>query len=144
MAPVALIPDASVVVKWFAPEPDRAAAVRLRDLYLAGELDLVIPDLLYYEVANALRFSRLVPPGDAADSLADLFAMELLEEPLTERLAVDAWRVAHEAGITFYDAAYLAVARKRNGVVVTADREFVRKARSRRVASLADAVAALD
>jgi predicted nucleic acid-binding protein len=42
--------DASVVVKWFLPEPDAEAARRLR----RRDLDCSSPDLLLLEVSNVL------------------------------------------------------------------------------------------
>jgi predicted nucleic acid-binding protein len=48
--------NASVAVKWFVSEKDADKALRLRDSYLTGSLELAAPTLIYYEVANALRF----------------------------------------------------------------------------------------
>ena len=47
-----LVVDASVVIKWFVPEPFSLEARRILDDYRAGSLDLVAPDLLNAEVGN--------------------------------------------------------------------------------------------
>jgi len=47
--------DASVVLKWFVNEEDSDKAVRLRKQYYLGEREIVVPDLLLFEVSNALR-----------------------------------------------------------------------------------------
>lgn len=53
--------DASVALKWFVDEPDSAPALALRNAHIAGQSPLVAPDLLIYEVANALLHnSRLL------------------------------------------------------------------------------------
>ncbi|MEM4766042.1 MAG: type II toxin-antitoxin system VapC family toxin, partial [Nitrososphaerota archaeon] len=52
-----LVLDASVAVKWFNVEPLREKALIIRDRYVNGEIELIAPDLLYYEVANALRYN---------------------------------------------------------------------------------------
>jgi predicted nucleic acid-binding protein len=46
--------DASVVLKWFLPEPDSAAADFLLEKFLNDEVELVAPDLILVEAASAL------------------------------------------------------------------------------------------
>ena len=49
--------DTSVVLKWFRKaEIDRDKALHLRSEYLNGKLRIIIPGLLFYEVANVLRY----------------------------------------------------------------------------------------
>ncbi|MEM1980534.1 MAG: type II toxin-antitoxin system VapC family toxin, partial [Candidatus Caldarchaeum sp.] len=52
-----LVLDANVAVKWFNVEPLRKEALTIRSKYASGEIDLIAPDLLHYEVANALRYN---------------------------------------------------------------------------------------
>ena len=49
--------DASVVIKWFSEEEYTDIAVKLRDGFFKGCNELVVPDLLLYEVSNALRYN---------------------------------------------------------------------------------------
>lgn len=114
-----LVPDASVVVKWYLPERDHEAARDLRDGYLDGDHDLAAPALLPFEVINALHYSgyydddRLV---EAATSIAG-YDIELL--PFAESGAVA--RVAQGLGVTIYDASYVALAESLSGRAYTAD-----------------------
>ena len=48
--------DSSVVVKWFSEEEDTEKALRIRDAFVAGQLEIIVTQLLYCEVANALRY----------------------------------------------------------------------------------------
>ena len=48
--------DASIAVKWFVAERDSEKALTLRGMYEREKIELVAPSLIYYEVANALRF----------------------------------------------------------------------------------------
>ena len=50
-----LVLDASVVVKWFTKEEDKDLAIEYRDQFLTGEIDIALPDLILYELANVLR-----------------------------------------------------------------------------------------
>jgi predicted nucleic acid-binding protein len=60
-----VVVDASAVCKWFIPETDSSAAIALRDAHVGGRIRLLAPDLLSYEVANALRHH----PGMSGDRL---------------------------------------------------------------------------
>ena len=62
--------DASVALKWVIPEVLSAEADRVRD----GDDDVLAPDLLLVEVANALRkktIAREISPREA-DTALDL------------------------------------------------------------------------
>ncbi|MEM4251422.1 MAG: type II toxin-antitoxin system VapC family toxin, partial [Candidatus Bathyarchaeia archaeon] len=50
------VPDASVAVKWFVEERDSSNALRLKQLFESGRIDLEAPSLLWYELASAIRF----------------------------------------------------------------------------------------
>jgi len=53
-----MILDASVILKWFIEEKDTDKALKIRDDYVAGKIDIEIPDLLIYELANVLRYKQ--------------------------------------------------------------------------------------
>ena len=121
-------PDASVLLKWVLPgddEQDTDAALALRDGAVAGTLDLVVPQLWVYEVGNTLarRF-----PDDAGDLLASLVDFGLTEARLDADWRIRAVSLSVRYGVTFYDAAYHAVALELGGVFVTADERYVRRA----------------
>jgi predicted nucleic acid-binding protein len=132
--------DASVVVKWFIPERDHEAALRLRDDFLDGEVDLTAPALLPFEVVNALRYSGHYE-GDAlaqaAESLGD-YGLEL--RPFADCGAVAA--VTGELDISVYDASYLALAAAVAGRVLTADELLLGAAEDGGYADLIDHIGA--
>lgn len=139
MAPLAVIPDASVGVKWVVEEPDSDKARYVRDLTLGGTVRLVVPTLFYYEVANAVRYSDLAGPEEEEELLRKVHAADLGEVPPERDRMLHAVARAHQIGCTVYDAAYLVVAEELPGVVVTADARFARKADSPHVVTLAKA-----
>ena len=61
--PKNLVVDASVAAKWFVPETDSDKAVTLRNRHVEGGLTLMAPDLLIYEVANALVYHPEIAGG---------------------------------------------------------------------------------
>ncbi|MEM0011159.1 MAG: type II toxin-antitoxin system VapC family toxin, partial [Candidatus Bathyarchaeia archaeon] len=50
-----VVADASVIVKWIIPEDYTEDALRLRDDFLDGKIDIHAPSIILLEVANALR-----------------------------------------------------------------------------------------
>lgn len=57
--------DASVVLKWLVDEADSERALRLREEYSYGKEEIVVPDLVLYEIANSLRHH----PGFSTDEI---------------------------------------------------------------------------
>jgi predicted nucleic acid-binding protein len=54
-----LVLDASVALKWYlADEGDSAEALDLLNRYISGELEIMAPALLQYEVINGLMVAR--------------------------------------------------------------------------------------
>ena len=123
-----VVPDASVLLKWVLPEerePYAAQAIAIRDAFIAGRIHLLVPSLWFYEVGNVLAAHY---PDSAAERLAALAAFRL-----PEALPTSAWReqiikLAADHGVTFYDASYHALAAVLDGVFVTADEKYLRKA----------------
>lgn len=114
-----IVPDASVVVKWYIPERHHERARDLRDDYLDGSHELFAPALLPFEAVNALRYSGYFPAERleaAADSLA-AYGIEL--RPFAGSGAVAA--VAETLDVTVYDASYVALAEELEGRTYTAD-----------------------
>ena len=124
-----VIPDASVILKWVLPRnisPLQDRALSIRDAALIEKISLIVPPLWRYEVGNTL--TRLVP-----DNALQL--MMLCESVgLTEVKADDEWLeiavdLVRQSKISFYDAAYHALAVTQSGTFVTADEKYVRKSK---------------
>ena len=123
-----VVPDASVLLKWVVPtaEEGRASAIELREAAIGGEIALVVPPLWLYEVGNTLarRF-----PKHAPQLLDALVAFGLVEKAATRAWREAALTLTRDYGVTFYDAAYHALALVERGVFVTADSAYVETAR---------------
>jgi predicted nucleic acid-binding protein len=114
--------DASVVVKWFLPEPYAEEARRLR----RGGLDCSAPDLLLLEVTNV--FWKHVVRGNLDIATARDAVEALSTVPVrvrgAESLFAEAFRLAAETRRSVYDCTYLALAIQEDCPLVTADRKF--------------------
>ena len=132
--------DASVAAKWLAPEPDTPLAEAL----LAD--DLIAPDLLYAEVANILWKKQLRGEMDAATT--QIGARWLLQVPLqvhdSASLLADALALALQLQHPAYDCFYLALARRVDAPLVTADRRLHARCHAVDAAGLGASVRLLD
>jgi predicted nucleic acid-binding protein len=124
---VVLVPDASVLLKWALQsddEPHRDHALALKTAWLDGRCDLVVPTLWVCEVGNILGLKQ---PGVADALLAAMVDLGMAEvNPATYYSSI--FRLMRDHRVTFYDAAYHALAIERRATMLTADATYVRKA----------------
>jgi len=118
----ALVLDTSVAVAWYLPEEFALEARAWQERLLAGQIELVVPGLHYWEFANVLR-TYVRRSELAADLAAEIYSLHL-EAPLEvvepERGAV--LRTSLELDATAYDAVFVAVSRELGAPLLTAER----------------------
>ena len=122
--------DASVVVKWFIPEPYSSNAENLLVGFRNRQLILAAPDHVVAEVANALwQRSTLrgeISVSEAMDSCSDFLQIGLQLYP-TPSLIESALKLAGLARHPVYDMVYVALASERQCEFITADKKMVNK-----------------
>lgn len=118
-----IVLDSSVVVKWFSKETKSDKAVRLMDAHVEGSTELLISELLFCEVANALRYKPDYTVEKLKNAISQLFNLHMNVIPLTEKLTGRAGEIAYDADVTLYDALPVALAEHRKTVCITADEE---------------------
>jgi len=124
-----IILDASVVVKWFSEEEYTEKALAIRERIRMGEERVIVPDLLLYELANALRYNPSFDANDVSDALTSIFDMDLeIVTPIPEIINL-AVALAFEYNITVYDAFYIALAKDLELTFITADRRLCERVR---------------
>ncbi|HET9405617.1 MAG TPA: type II toxin-antitoxin system VapC family toxin [Candidatus Sulfotelmatobacter sp.] len=118
--------DASVAIKWGIPsaaEPLTGEAIRLFKRYRSGEVDFVVPDVFWAELANVLwkgsrrgRWSQgeaeMVVGDFKARDFVTVSSMGLISEALTIAFA-------HDRAV--YDCLYVALAVQTKTELITAD-----------------------
>jgi predicted nucleic acid-binding protein len=138
MAGPVIVPDASVLLKWVLASPDeedRSPALALKAAWLEEAVDLVVPTLWVFEVGNVLGLKQRT---GAAAMLQALIDLDLPEQPVSSYLH-EIFKVMRAHDVTFYDAAYHALAISRDGTMLTADLRYCRKcARSGHLAPIGD------
>ncbi len=123
-----IVPDASVIAKWFLEEEGSLQSLLLRDDFVAGDAELHAPSLLPFEVMNAIRFSPVVSVERAQQIHSALEGYGLHYHNLAGEFGRRALRLAYASYLSVYDAAYIALAKLLNTKVVTADLQLIRAA----------------
>jgi predicted nucleic acid-binding protein len=131
--------DASVIIKWVVGderEADQGKAFGLLRLWRDGLVELAAPGLWQCEIGNFLGRELPTEAADKMDLLPDLNTSSL---DLSSRVIETCFQIMREYKVTFYDASYLTVAFDIDGVLVTVDESFARKAKAtNRVSTLKD------
>ena len=124
----AIVPDTSVIIKWYRQEEVLATkALKLREDYRAGNVQLLAPELLAYEMANVLVFKSHLSYDEIQQAIHDLYGTELEWQSLTPSLLERACQLARQHRTTAYDAVFLALAESAGALLLTADAKLVRK-----------------
>ena len=125
-----LVVDTSVVFKWYRQPGDEdyvPQAVSILEGHLHGDIEIHVPDLLFYELGNILRSKETLVSKDALTILRETFALALQIHPIDLPLSEEAFRFAREHDITFYDASFVALSFLLDTFFVTADRKLFAK-----------------
>jgi predicted nucleic acid-binding protein len=122
--------DASVIGKWMLPaerEELHLEAQVWAERYERGELSIIVPDLLWIEVASllwkAVRNSRITK-DEATMAIVELRERELTTVESTPGLLDAALDIALSYNTSVYDSIYVALAKKTNTLLITADRKL--------------------
>jgi predicted nucleic acid-binding protein len=123
---ITLVLDASVAVKWVFPdavEPLTNEALSLFQRYKNGEVDFVVPDVFWAELANVLwkgahrgRWTR----RDAQNIVADFNARDFTTVS-SNALVPEALRIAFAYDRNIHDCLYAALAVEAGVDLITAD-----------------------
>jgi len=126
-SPKTVIVDASTATKWFVEEADSEKADLLKRAHETGRLQLAAPDLLVYEVSNALVYHPRMGADDLTQSIIRLLELDLDLVPPRADLTAETARIARKYAVSAYDASYIALADIVGTNCVTADEKLYRK-----------------
>lgn len=120
-----IVADASVILKWSLPdEPGREKALLLRDRHLSGEVPIVAPELLFYELANVLP-RRWGDAAKATELFREICAVGPEKFPFEAPQWIRAMELSAHYRISAYDACYLALAQELRCRLITADERLL-------------------
>ena len=116
-----LVIDSSIIVKWLHQQEERYldnADKIIKDVKF-GDAALITSELAKYEIGNALLLSKKVPLKDAKVSFESLYLLPIQFIVQSEDEAREAYRIAYEKKITYYDASFMALALRQDAILVT-------------------------
>lgn len=116
-----IVVDSSVIVKWLntTDEENVESATNLLSDALDRKVELIVPELAKYEVGNVLLKSKQLTSQEAFISLGTIHVLPLEFIAENEALAKETFQLAYTNEITYYDAAFLALAKDYNATLVT-------------------------
>jgi len=118
--------DASAVAKWYFREEESEEMRILRAKIVSGELEVHVPDLVFVELANVLRYARGASIADVVNGVKAAIALGMITHRF-EQLLEKAAEIAFAKDLTIYDAVYSALAELEDAPLVTYDRELLAK-----------------
>ena len=128
-SPKTYVIDASVCIKWFSieNEDDVNIASLLRVQHMNRNIFLMAPDILVYEVINALAYNPLFNADKANMAILSLYEMDIkFVEPYAGILS-ESSKLHFSKNITIYDSIYIALAKYINAQYITADEKLFEK-----------------
>jgi predicted nucleic acid-binding protein len=102
--------DASVAIKWFADEEKSDIARSLLRNVELKTIRIFAPDILLYEVGNALGKGKHFGSQDVIDALDVLLDSSVEVRNLDRVLIAQSTSFMERYSLTFYDASYAALA----------------------------------
>lgn len=114
-----IVLDASAVLKWFLREEESEKMRLLLEKITSRELEVHVPELVFLEVANALRYAKL-SEEDVVEGMRALMMLGFHVHSFGE-IFEDAVRIAFEGDLTIYDSIYLALSKRLGAPLVTYD-----------------------
>jgi predicted nucleic acid-binding protein len=119
--------DASVAVKRYVKEEMPDIALKLREHFVSDLINPEAPNLILYELGNALRHHPGSTAIDCADAVRQLRNIGIILHELNDNLIDESATLSYKENITFYDAAYVALTRILGTKLVTADTNLFEK-----------------
>ena len=122
-----LVLDASFIAKWFKEEIYTAISLKIKDEFVEGIHEIVVPDLILYELTNAMRYDKGFDNNLIMQSINSLINLGIDIVIPTEDLIADSIASARKNDISIYDSIYVALADKLDATFITADKKLYEK-----------------
>lgn len=124
-----LLLDASIILKWFVDEIDSPRVRELVLMFRKRRILLGTTRFSFYEIANALRYTKKFSSDEIRGYLKDLSDMGFYIFEYELNALQEAVVISIESDITVYDAYYVAQAELAGFRFVTADTKLVDRLR---------------
>ena len=116
-----LVIDTSVIIKWLNQDNEENIdkADKILENVKNGQAGIIAPELAKYEAGNVLLHGKKLRLEQALIALSSLYTLPISFITESKDLAEQTYSLAESLGITYYDAAFLALAKKYEAILVT-------------------------
>jgi predicted nucleic acid-binding protein len=122
-----IVIDASVAIKWFKDEDEEYVghALSIQEGKRLGDVEIIVPDLLFLEVLNAFLTKPVFTSEDIEAVKESLIKMNMKIIYPGSKLLGQTIGIAVKNSLTFYDALYIAIADAADAILYTEDTEML-------------------
>ncbi len=135
-----LVIDTSVAVKWL--NQDNEDSLKQADKILEeakdGQVELLAPEIIKYEIGNALLYGKKIASEDIKELFNLFYSLPINFVTESKENAVETYKLALSLGITYYDASFLSLAKQYDAILVTENIKHQGKSEKIKVKSLQD------
>jgi predicted nucleic acid-binding protein len=137
---VRLVVDTSVIIKWLSSDNEAHLdqATKILEDVESNRVELYAPELSKYEVGNVLLFGKHLQPSQAKVVLDEFYRLPITFVSQSVDEALEVFALASKLAITYYDAAFLSVAKIYGASLVTENMKHQGKATDIKVIALQD------
>lgn len=123
-----IVIDASVACKLILPlEASHYEVKEIFRKHVQALEEIIVPDFLFYEVANTLATKSAITSNKVTKSLTTVYQATLNIHHCTEYEVKEAARLAKKYKTSVYDMLYAVLAKSQGVILITADEQFVRQ-----------------
>ena len=116
-----LVVDTSVFIKWLnqTNELYLENSDKILEDVKRGQTELVVPELIKYEIGNVLLKGKQLTPQQAYVSLGTAYSLPVTFVTESEQQAKETYTLANNLGVSYYDASFMSLAKQYNATLVT-------------------------
>ncbi len=118
--------DTSIVAKLFLKEEGSDIAIKLINRHIKGEIEIIIPFLLKYELINVLKYKKYTK-DEIKEALEVIGYYGFSVIKLDDVLFNETVSISIDYDISAYAAAYVALAKEEDALLCTADEKLLLK-----------------
>lgn len=118
---ISLIVDTSVALKWLNQDNEQNIdhADKILEDARDGQVEILAPELLKYEIGNALLYGKKIANKDIKKLLSIFYSLPIIFVAENTELGNSTYILAKNLGITYYDASFLSLAKRYGAILVT-------------------------
>ncbi|OGM27887.1 hypothetical protein A3D00_01645 [Candidatus Woesebacteria bacterium RIFCSPHIGHO2_02_FULL_38_9] len=116
-----IVVDSSVILKWLYREDEKflKQADFLLQQALDGKVALLAPELAKYEVGNVLLRAKQLYEDQGRETLSVFYSIPIHFVTESFELSKQAFGIGVKSGITYYDAAFVALTKQERATLIT-------------------------